>query len=390
MVENQNRPILFLAFANDRYDAPAYLRNLAEESRRLRATLKSAPYAHTYTVEHEDHATLDGILNFFQGAQQRSRVVLFHFGGHAESYRLLSEQRDGGLATLSAVGLAQFLASQQGLRLVFLNACATRAQVQGLLDAGVEAVIATRRRVDDKVAMTFAARFYNGFANGATLKEAFNEAAAAISADPALHTRAYGIGADIGSDDLTQPWVLENRPGAEHILSWRLIDVSETKLPFVDKDIEFYTCYISYSTEDQDFAEQLHADLQAKGVRCWFAPDDMAGGKKISEQIDQAIKHSDKLLVVLSESSMASEWVKTEIYQARQYELEEQRRKLFPIRLVSFDMIRQWKAFDADIGKDMAREIREYFIPDFINWKDHDAYQKAFSRLLRDMKSEAS
>jgi hypothetical protein len=38
--------------------------------------------------------------------------------------------------------------------------------------------------------------------------------------------------------------------------------------------------------------------------------------------------------------------------------------------------------------KDPTREIREYFIPDFSNWKDHDAYQKAFQRLVRDLKAE--
>lgn len=40
---------------------------------------------------------------------------------------------------------------------------------------------------------------------------------------------------------------------------------------------------------------------------------------------------------------------------------------------------------DADTGIDSAREIREYFIPDFSNWKDHDVYAKTFERLLRDM-----
>lgn len=39
-------------------------------------------------------------------------------------------------------------------------------------------------------------------------------------------------------------------------------------------------------------------------------------------------------------------------------------------------------------GKDSAREIREYFIPDFSNWKTHEAYQPAFERLLRDLKLE--
>jgi hypothetical protein len=34
----------------------------------------------------------------------------------------------------------------------------------------------------------------------------------------------------------------------------------------VGRPIEFYS-FISYSTHDQEFAERLHADLQAKGVR---------------------------------------------------------------------------------------------------------------------------
>ena len=46
------------------------------------------------------------------------------------------------------------------------------------------------------------------------------------------------------------------------------------------------------------------------------------------------------------------------------------------------------QAFDADTGKDSAREVREYFIPDFSNWKDHDSYQAGFQRLLRDLKAE--
>jgi hypothetical protein len=151
------------------------------------------------------------------------------------------------------------------------------------------------------------------------------------------------------------------------------------------KAIQFYSCFISYSTKDQEFAERLHADLQSKGVRCWFAPEDIKGGMKLHEQIPEAIRRYDKLLLVLSENSMQSEWVKTEIYHARQNEIRDNCRKLFPISLAAFEKIKEWQAFDADTGKDMGREIREYFIPDFSNWKDHDAYTKAFERLMRDL-----
>lgn len=48
----------------------------------------------------------------------------------------------------------------------------------------------------------------------------------------------------------------------------------------VGQPIRFYSCFISYSTTDQEFADRLHSDLQNKGVRCWFAPHDIRSGRK--------------------------------------------------------------------------------------------------------------
>jgi hypothetical protein len=158
----------------------------------------------------------------------------------------------------------------------------------------------------------------------------------------------------------------------------------------VGRPIEFYSCFISYATLDQEFADRLYADLQAKGVRCWFAPHDIKGGRKLHEQIDEAIRLHDRLLLILSEHSMSSEWVNTEIAKARKREVKEGKRVLFPVRLVEFEVLRDRECFDGDTGKDSAREIREYFIPDFSNWKDHDSYRTAFQRLVSDLKAEAS
>jgi uncharacterized protein YjbI with pentapeptide repeats len=158
----------------------------------------------------------------------------------------------------------------------------------------------------------------------------------------------------------------------------------------VGRPIEFYSCFISYSTQDQEFAERLHADLQAKGVRCWFAPHDIKGGRKLHEQIDEAIRLHDRLLLILSEHSMSSNWVKTEIANAREREEREKKNLLFPITLAAMEEVKKWKLFDADRGIDSAREVREYFIPDFSNWKHHDSYQAAFGRLVSDLKAQAS
>jgi hypothetical protein len=150
---------------------------------------------------------------------------------------------------------------------------------------------------------------------------------------------------------------------------------------------EFYSCFISYSGKNQEFADRLFADLQREGVRCWFAPHHVQGGKKLHEQIDSAIRLHERLLLILSPDSIHSEWVKTEIAKARKREIAENKRVLFPVRLnISFEELQEWECFDADRGKDSAREIREYYIPDFTRWKDHDQYQEEFKKLLRDLK----
>ena len=153
--------------------------------------------------------------------------------------------------------------------------------------------------------------------------------------------------------------------------------------------IQFCSCFISYSHKDEEFCKRLHSRMRDEKLRVWYAPEDMKSGRKIHEQIDQAIRVHDKLLLVLSKESMASEWVKTEVRHARKREVREGRRVLFPIRLVPFESIRDWEAFDADTGKDLGVEVREYFIPDFSNWKDHDAFEAGFKRLLNDLQEEA-
>jgi hypothetical protein len=56
----------------------------------------------------------------------------------------------------------------------------------------------------------------------------------------------------------------------------------------IGKAFEFYSCFISYSTKDHDFAERIYADLQSKGVRCWFAPEDLKIGDRFRQRIDES------------------------------------------------------------------------------------------------------
>ena len=87
---------------------------------------------------------------------------------------------------------------------------------------------------------------------------------------------------------------------------------------------------------------------------------------------------------------MNSDWVRTEIAKARKREAKDKKRILFPVSLVEFQVIQNWECFDADTGKDSAREIREYYIPDFSKWKNRRSYQVAFGRLLKDLRAGPS
>jgi TIR domain/Pentapeptide repeats (8 copies) len=141
--------------------------------------------------------------------------------------------------------------------------------------------------------------------------------------------------------------------------------------------IQYHSCFISYSSKDDQLAHLLHADLQAQGVRCWFAPEDMKTGDKFRSRIDEAIHVHEKLLLLLSEYAIKSDWVEDEVETALEKEKLQQREVLFPIRLD-----------DAVMETDQAwaaKLRRQRHIGDFTRWRE-PAYQQAFERLLQDLK----
>src|SRR5262249_3114969 len=93
--------------------------------------------------------------------------------------------------------------------------------------------------------------------------------------------------------------------------------------------IEFYSCFISYATKDGQFVERLYADLQNKGVRCWHAPEDLKSADKFRARIEEAIRHHDQLVLILSKNSIESDWVQTEVEKA--LNLERQRNDGGPV-----------------------------------------------------------
>jgi uncharacterized protein YjbI with pentapeptide repeats len=141
----------------------------------------------------------------------------------------------------------------------------------------------------------------------------------------------------------------------------------------------FYSCFISYSGRDKVFTDRLHADLQNKGVRCWFAPHDLPIGAKTWNAIDEAIRLRDKLLLILSQGSIASGWVEDEVNKAYAEERSRKQVVLFPIRIDNEVM---------STAEPWAVKLRDQRnIGDFRQWKKPTECQKSLDRLLRDLKA---
>jgi hypothetical protein len=146
--------------------------------------------------------------------------------------------------------------------------------------------------------------------------------------------------------------------------------------------IEYYSCFISYSRYDQEFARRLHDDLREVGVRSWLDAKELKTGAPWREHIDKALQAHDKVLLILSKASMQSSWVRLEVKNALRLERERQKTVLFPVRLD--DAI-----FEVS-GVEEIDLLKEKQIVDFRDWQDKRLYQRAFSYLVRDLAISAS
>lgn len=140
---------------------------------------------------------------------------------------------------------------------------------------------------------------------------------------------------------------------------------------FTGKGTEFVSYLISYSSKDEEFAIRLRDDLVQKGIRCWAMPGDM----KTMNKIKLIVTLFDRLIIVLSENSIDTDWLEYEMEVAFQTELNSKKNILYPVRLdaVVLDTNRAWATH--------LRSTRE--IEDFSKWKDQTAYEKAKAQLLK-------
>lgn len=147
--------------------------------------------------------------------------------------------------------------------------------------------------------------------------------------------------------------------------------------------------FISHSAGDQQIAEIIRRRLEADGFETWLASSKLRGGRHVIDEISHAINESVNFFLILSDASLQSGWVRTEIRKLFQLERSTRPIRLFPITITSSPaVLKDWNCPDVDLGIDLAAWVRNHKTYDFAQWQDPETVENAFVTLLRDVALE--
>lgn len=170
--------------------------------------------------------------------------------------------------------------------------------------------------------------------------------------------------------------------------------VPDTMIAFakslVAKPIDYYSCFISYSSDDKDFATLLYNTLQGAGIRCWFAPERLLPGQRIEDAIDHGIRYWDKVLFCASQSSLTEKWwVDFEVDKAFVKEQDLQRDRgakvgvLIPLNLDGYMFSEEYKSHPR------ASQFKTTLAADFVGWKsDMDKFNREVQRVIQALQTD--
>jgi CHAT domain-containing protein len=165
--------VLFFA-ANPAGTAPLAL---DEESREIKAKIRAAEHRDSVDLLTEWAVRPDDLLQFLN--QHQPQIV--HFSGHgSRDAEIILLDRDRQPKPVSQQALAALFRALKGkIRLVFLNACFSRAQAEVIVQE-IDCAVGMSRAVGDQAAITFAASFYRALGFGASVQNAFDQAKVAL------------------------------------------------------------------------------------------------------------------------------------------------------------------------------------------------------------------
>ena len=118
--------------------------------------------------------------------------------------------------------------------------------------------------------------------------------------------------------------------------------------------------FLSHSTKDKDFVEKLATELRAQSIDPWWCEVDIEHGDDFVAKIEEGLKDSDLVVLVLSPDAAQSAWTRREWTAALAREVEESRIRLGVLLLRDCDvpeLLRTKHRFDGRM--DPERAIRD-------------------------------
>jgi uncharacterized protein YjbI with pentapeptide repeats len=132
--------------------------------------------------------------------------------------------------------------------------------------------------------------------------------------------------------------------------------------------------FISYSYANSQFVDKLGRKLDEKGIRYWREVHER-NPALVEKQTDRAISPNSKIILILSEDSVKTNWIEHEINEAMKQKRENGRHVLNPVALDD-----RWK--DSRAPKQVMEQLMEYHIFDFSAWRNNSIFDELFSRLM--------
>jgi AAA-like domain/TIR domain len=222
---------------------------------------------------------------------------IVHFCGHGRGEEgLVLENVSGKSQVVPTQALSDlFGLLQESIECVLLNACYSKVQAEAI-HQHISCVIGMTDAILDRTALKFSASFYRAIGAGESYKKAY----------------------EFGCNEID----LENIPGGQ-------APIIHIKAKPLKSQI-----FISYK-RDETFDESIVSEIQRELGDTHEVIIDrlMEIGTRWAEWIDQEIRQSDFLIVLLSEASAHSEMVLEEIEKARYWEERQGHPKILPIRL---------------------------------------------------------
>jgi hypothetical protein len=132
--------------------------------------------------------------------------------------------------------------------------------------------------------------------------------------------------------------------------------------------------FISHSSVDKEFVRTLKKDLNANGVLTWFDEDQLDLGDSLLEKLDSGLTESTHFIIVLSQASTNSDWVKYEVRKALENKSLNLINKVIPLKYNDCDVPNELTNI---LYGDLSNETRiikgdyvEFYSPEYIKVVD--------------------